>query len=1367
MKDDDASATPRAADSTTPAKPKNGVTPPDGTPTAGRSGVDALKKLKISGSATPYLIAALLAATAMGWYFFAFVPQKLDYFVGLRFRTLAVASGQIKSKAENLALSLNSSPAGLPPKSTPAVAPTNSSPAQQKAGKADSVAAKKSSASLSKESDTARYLRLLVPDIQLEPAGSPTRPSALRLQVGLAKDQAQGASVAWGRVASQAAAASATEFDDLVIADVNGDVVWQREKTTPRLGNLKELVYAADDGGSMLSPSSALRTFVPPTETSKGLPRTAMLKAVRVGTSSSLMLVQAVQLESPFIPDESQKKLYVAGFVSRYRLQQQAMRIPLAWLVALSLPIAVLFLALPFIKLGTMNAKERFSVANLILMAIGTLAAAGLAAAIPVGPRPVSDGGDRTLRMLADRIETNLEKEVRRLLALSNAVAAIKPDGGRLKECQVKQAWRTKENCDLWSALETVLLSKEPAPELDVAILIDDRGLQVRKWTTKIQLTGAAQHYTFEHYRNLASENLWSIDGDLPRFTMEPLRTPTTAEVGVLFGLPLTALPEQLVKDFVDEDVDARYLALNVRLRSVIDVVMPAGHGFAVVAPDGRVLFHSTDGLSLEENFFEEVSNVQRVRERMRNEGSITWSGDYHGVPHRIHLQPITKLHNSPWKIVTFEDLSPALAAVVNHQNGTLRLSLLNLVLLVIGVLGAWWYTKRRGRDIRDVMTAPFSPDPKWLRWQWLIAAVTVFALIGSASSIRRVDLLYLFFVAMPFGVLTISLFARRCDPSMHRRSRLVSAELALVVILVGFAPAAGFARLVERVQNTQAAERWLEDAAQATAAQAARAHTRAVSPSYSYPTRQLLKNSPAFEGGVDPLAPHFQIAASPFWIDPIAGECKEPPDAGQRVVRWLLRWSMFSAERRGDVDVNGCAGTSQLQVTKGTHVLAATVWPVVDGGGDARATRQWWRPTFDVGWEFWLIGILILAGTIAAAYWAQHRLTPPSSLGHSTFEDVVRSSMAAEVNQGIMLIGPPRMRKDQWVEQMVALHAGLKKQPDGSESILRIKLLDETITPDFIKRQLAKVSSRGKDPDYLDDKKRLWIQVSNLEAQLITAKRRAAVLGLLEQLLDRDPGESSRVVVVTTTIDPVAHFQEIFTKEREDFYDDKIPEVQLSRSSLVLSRFRRCYLPIPARPGADPWWNYDANSWRQTLAWEAADYPPLQEVARDIELSLSPRTQVSRAELARTFRSQALAPYDLLWESCTRSEKIVLVQLATEGFVTPRNREVVWGLIHKGLIVERPRPTIFNNSFRLFLRHIERDEVVEQWEREDGNGLWVVAGRLIGSSLIAGGLFFLATQDFSFDSLLPVVSGTGAVGAPLLRAILTRVTTRGAEFLT
>jgi hypothetical protein len=368
--------------------------------------------------------------------------------------------------------------------------------------------------------------------------------------------------------------------------------------------------------------------------------------------------------------------------------------------------------------------------------------------------------------------------------------------------------------------------------------------------------------------------------------------------------------------------------------------------------------------------------------------------------------------------------------------------------------------------------------------------------------------------------------------------------------------------------------------------------------------------------------------------------------------------------------------------------------------------------------------------------------------------------------NLGIMLVGPPRMKKDRVVRDAVRAYTQNQNDPIAPLPILRVKLLETTIDAAFVTTTIAEVARRLADAGQLDRHGRLWIHVSNLEVQLTTAERRTAVLGLLEQLMEHQDGEPARIVIVTTSIDPVANFHEIFTKEREGIYDDDIPEVELSRCSLVLSRFQRCYLPIMGSAGADPWWHYAPTSWLAIIDWEAANYPPLQEAASSVKKMFAPGTAVASADLKRAFRSQALAAYDLLWEGCTRSEKIVLVQLAQEGFIATRNCEVVWGLIKKGLIVNRPYPTIFNNTFRSFLRHIERDHVVERWEREDGNGLWVVAGRLIGSSLIAGGLFFLVTQDFSFDSLLPVVSGTGVFGAPAVRALIARVTARGADLL-
>ena len=90
-----------------------------------------------------------------------------------------------------------------------------------------------------------------------------------------------------------------------------------------------------------------------------------------------------------------------------------------------------------------------------------------------------------------------------------------------------------------------------------------------------------------------------------------------------------------------------------------------------------------------------------------------------------------------------------------------------------------------------------------------------------------------------------------------------------------------------------------------------------------------------------------------------------------------------------------------------------------------------------------------------------------------------------------------------------------------------------------------------------------------------------------------------------------------------------------------------------------------------------------------------------------------------------------------------------------------RPGPAIFNYTFRAFLRDIERTDVLREWERGEGHGLWVVAGRLIGSSVLAGGLFFLLTQGYSVEGLLPVLSGTGLFGVPIVRNLVARLTSK------
>jgi hypothetical protein len=364
------------------------------------------------------------------------------------------------------------------------------------------------------------------------------------------------------------------------------------------------------------------------------------------------------------------------------------------------------------------------------------------------------------------------------------------------------------------------------------------------------------------------------------------------------------------------------------------------------------------------------------------------------------------------------------------------------------------------------------------------------------------------------------------------------------------------------------------------------------------------------------------------------------------------------------------------------------------------------------------------------------------------SIDDAIREVQKGGPNSGILIIGTPRGEKDRLAAEAVARVIG--RPPD-----LSIRLLDVTITPDWVTHEIKAV-------DELRDPKHgtgwLWVHVSNLEAELVDKASRADVFLLLERLVERKVGQKPQPrpvgLIVTTTVDPTAHFTEVFSEERQDIYKNAIPEVELNRSSLILSRFRRCYAPVEGRSPWDSWHHYQPARWRETLELETSNHRLLAVIGDELRVSWADRTEVGMEELRRAIRVRAESCYQLLWTSCSRSEKLVLIQLAQEGLINPKSSDTLDELAAKGMIWSGPSPQLFNLTFRDFLKRIERADVVQEWERMDGNGLWVISGRLVASVLTIGGLFYLLTQGISVQSVLPIISGSGLLGFPLIRSI-------------
>ena len=119
-----------------------------------------------------------------------------------------------------------------------------------------------------------------------------------------------------------------------------------------------------------------------------------------------------------------------------------------------------------------------------------------------------------------------------------------------------------------------------------------------------------------------------------------------------------------------------------------------------------------------------------------------------------------------------------------------------------------------------------------------------------------------------------------------------------------------------------------------------------------------------------------------------------------------------------------------------------------------------------------------------------------------------------------------------------------------------------------------------------------------------------------------------------------------------------------------------------------------------------------------------------------RRARSRPL--YWSLWNSCTNMERLVLVQVAEEGFANPRQTETVERLLRRGLLAMKPDLRLFDPDFRQFIEEIYDRKIIAEWERPSHGLGWKQARWILATVVVTIGVFLLATQR---QALTPVVA--------------------------
>jgi hypothetical protein len=157
-----------------------------------------------------------------------------------------------------------------------------------------------------------------------------------------------------------------------------------------------------------------------------------------------------------------------------------------------------------------------------------------------------------------------------------------------------------------------------------------------------------------------------------------------------------------------------------------------------------------------------------------------------------------------------------------------------------------------------------------------------------------------------------------------------------------------------------------------------------------------------------------------------------------------------------------------------------------------------------------------------------------------------------------------------------------------------------------------------------------------------------------------------------------------------------------------------------------------------------------LSAIGADLVKDLPDSADLNPETLLEEVQTRAEPYYRSLWASCTKEEKLALVQLADEGVLNPESRSTGRRLVEKHLVVCDPFPRIANESFRRFARGALSSATVTRWEQ----GQKLPLHTLLLASVFGFTLFLFFTQQQIAQAWVGYLAAAAAAVPALFNAL-------------
>ena len=1120
-------------------------------------------------------------------------------------------------------------------------------------------------------------------------------------------------------------------FQNILITESEtGRVIFQYDTTEMRLASLDKLPSSEGQGKKIEL---------------KDVAQTSNVVDVALAGSNYRLFSHPLKLSLPCSNAHSPNLNWItSGLIKSNYFQTEAwsLSVPYTILIIGGFLLALLFFNWPFLKLVLAGPKDRFRPRDVYFLVFSTivvlavLTCFGLYAYVYTSVESEMDGQVKTL---ASEIKTNFNDELTRALdqlnKLRNNSEIIKELEAKNKE--QKSGVNTKET-DIYQRGETNKTNILPAllrssqttyNYFDSAAWMDESGMQKAKWSIKTYNTQYITVTGRDYFDNIQKKRFYRLGTH--EFWLEPLISRNTGRNQVEISM---AVPDE-----------KWIVAFDMRLISLMDPVLPAGYGYAIIDKDGKVVFHSDEAHHLGENLFQECDENPELLAGLVGRSNKTLDVRYLGEDHTFFITPLERFPH--WTLVTFRNKQPLRSVFLELLTSiTILFLIYGFVIMasftifyifnVVNERRAWlWPCETKGAIYvqsivlllaLSVVSLALTVLLHGQKLVWSSVAIGLFAGLAYFMNLR-------WGLNSPFLKYFSSLLKH-----FKRHNRLYVVNASLILLLVSILPAAAFFKYAYESQITLFIKHAQYSMATALATREGRIRNQ-----YSnikFIDREGSDQSKAEQKKLDDLE---QKERAKFVRDRLA-----------------VSWDVYNNFFFGTTDEKPNADTmSGFEVCQ-TDFLAK-LSAILPPSNRASIERRGLLENTSVAgmgkWELGSNGRLILHPEGAPGPQAVHLNTSVPLLGVPKFGAIplvvlivpfflfvnylIRKVFVLDVQKPASHSLKKLLSEKINRNAFVVVNAPFVKKVPGNGSNLYLKALPSIATSSDWADTFDYASSDDRAVialdqfDYKIDDTQLNQQKLKLMENLLAKERKLLIFSSVEFSEYRFSNGENGNGHANGTSDEAGRRAEMvisdfFTEYAEDTDDGSKFKKKINRQ-----KARIVAQGVKGRSVTE------INELFDTLYFECARREPLQRVGLKI-LSLKGFVDLNRKQLIGIIVNQARAYYTYLWNSCSPSERQTLGHLAQDGLVSHRDPDIE-PLLRRELIVREHDLHLFNASFRHFVKSADHVSfVVEQDKQTQQGSLWQTLKVPILIAMLGITVFIFLTQQDLYSRSLALLTG-------------------------